>query len=265
MRRRSFYSPANGVDFYCEMLGDGPPLVIIPDGSNDCGAYQWVSECLMKDFTVLSFDPRGGTRSMDHDPSPVTPKTLADDAAAILTSLGLGPASFYGTSSGGQGVLAMALHHPELCVNAMVHEAALQADAPIADSGAKYFEQIATYAPYCQGFDPGDVVAIADHTRYMALDAGCRSRIDRNREFWAKYYLGSVDQVGYSDEQLAGMKNVDVSVGVWSVAWCVYANIAVAERGGFGLTWLLAAHAPHITGPEALAAYISRTCAKYLP
>jgi len=37
--RNETYSNANGVDFYCESRGDGPLVVLVPDGSNDCGPY----------------------------------------------------------------------------------------------------------------------------------------------------------------------------------------------------------------------------------
>lgn len=263
MNKKCFYTYANGIDFYCEMRGKGPLLVIIPDGGNDCGAYEKVSEYLKNDFTVLSFDPRGGTRSMDYNPRSVTPKILADDAASILKELNLGPASFYGCSSGGQAVLSIALYHPEICANAMVHEAALQADTPIPNAGIQYFKQVSTYQPYCDGFSAGDIGSVADYDKWMELDPVCRARIAKNGEFWGKYYLGTVDMVTYTDEELSRMRNVDISVGCWSAAWCVYANLSVAARGHFPYRWLMSSHSPHITCPEDLAAYIKEICDKY--
>lgn len=263
MEKKNFYTHVNGMDFYCEMRGNGPLLVIIPDGSNDCEPYDRVSEYLKNDFTVLSFDPRGGSRSMDPEPHAVTPKILADDAAAIVAELGYEKASFYGCSSGGQAVLATALYHPELCRNAMVHEAALQADTPLPYAGIQYFKQVSTYAAHCDGFDPGDIGSIADYDKWMELSDGCRKRIKENSKFWGKYYLGTVDLVTYTDEELSQMKNVDVSVGCWSAAWCVAANISVAKRGNFPYRWMMSSHSPHITCPEELAEYIKTTCQKY--
>ena len=263
-KKQSFYTHANGISFYCEERGEGPLLLFIPDGSNDCGAYDMISEYLKNDFTILSFDPRGGSRSMDDNPSPVTPKGMADDVAAILKELKKGPASFYGCSSGGQAVLAAALYYPEICVNTMVHEAALQSDTPIPNAGLQYFKQVSTYAPYCNGFEPGNIGSIVDYDKYMALDSVCRARMRKNAEFWSKYYLGTVDSVTYTAEELVRMQNVDFSVGAWSVSWCVEANISVAKRGGFPVTWLMSGHAPHITCPDTLAEYIRKTCGKYL-
>ena len=251
------------MDFYCELRGNGPLLVIIPDGANDCGTYDAVSELLSDSFTVLSFDPRGGSRSPDSEPHHVIPKDLADDAAAIMDALGYTKASFYGCSSGGQAVLAMALYHPDLCRNVMIHEAALQAYAPLPNSGFDYFRQVSTYAQHCNGFVPGDIGAIADYDKWMALDPVCRARVAKNAEFWGQYYCGTVDMAVYSDEDISKMKNLDFSVGSWSAAWCVAANIEFAKRGNYPLTWFRSAHSPHITCPEELAEYIRRTCAKY--
>ena len=263
MEKKCFYTHANGIDFYCEMRGNGPLLVFFPDGSNDCGAYDAVSQQLANSFTVLSFDPRGGSRSPDPNPSPVTPRRMADDTAAILRAMDLGTASFYGCSSGGQAMLAMALYYPELCRNTMIHEAALQADTPIPNAGMQYFRQVSTYAAHCDGFDPGDICAVADYDKWMELDPVCRARMKQNGMFWSKYYLGSADSVHYTDDELRKMRNVDVSVGAWSSAWCVYANISTAQRGGFPVCWLPSSHSPHITCPEVLAQYIRETCKKY--
>lgn len=263
MEKKCFFTHANGMDFYCELRGTGSLLVIIPCGCNDCGAYDTLSECLKKDFTVLSFDPRGGSRSPDPHPAPVYPKTLADDAAAIMKELGYEKASFYGCSSGGQGVLAMALYHPEMCVNVMVHEAALQADAPLPMAGMRYFQQVSTYQPYCNGFSAGDIGSVADYNKYMELDPITRARMAKNPEYWVKWYVGTVDMVHYTDEELKRMKNIDFTTGCWSAAWCVAANIDTARRGNFPHRWLMSSHQPHITCPEELADYIRETCAKY--
>ncbi len=51
---KSFITHANGMDFYCEMMGQGPTIVIVPDGSNDCGPYEKMMEYLSDEFTVLT-------------------------------------------------------------------------------------------------------------------------------------------------------------------------------------------------------------------
>jgi hypothetical protein len=79
MKKKTFMVYANGMDFYCEMMGQGPSMVLVPPGSNDCGTYENLMECLADEFTVLTFDPRGGSRSPDPHPRPVTPELFSDD------------------------------------------------------------------------------------------------------------------------------------------------------------------------------------------
>jgi pimeloyl-ACP methyl ester carboxylesterase len=83
MNKKTFTVFANGMDFYCEMMGQGPTIVLVPDGSNDCGPYEKMMEYLADEFTVLTFDPRGGSRSPDPHPRPVTPELFSDDIAAL--------------------------------------------------------------------------------------------------------------------------------------------------------------------------------------
>ena len=72
MKKKTFTVHANGMDFYCEMIGQGPTIVLVPPGSNDCGPYEKMMAYLADEFTVLTFDPRGGSRSPDPHPRPVT-------------------------------------------------------------------------------------------------------------------------------------------------------------------------------------------------
>jgi len=59
MNKTTFTVHANGMDFYCEMMGQGPTVVLVPPGSNDCGEYEHMMEYLTDEFTVLTFDPHG--------------------------------------------------------------------------------------------------------------------------------------------------------------------------------------------------------------
>ena len=104
MERKTFTAHANGMDFYCEMMGQGPTIVIVPDGGNDCGPYEKMMDYLSDEFTVLTFDPRGGSRSPDPHPRPVTPELFSDDIAALVQEVEVEtPISAFGVSSGDMG------------------------------------------------------------------------------------------------------------------------------------------------------------------
>jgi len=136
MEIKTFTTHANGMDFHCEMMGQGPTVVLVPDGSNDCGPDEKMMAYLSDEFTVLTFDPRGGSRSPDPHPRPVTPELFSDDIASLAQQVPVEtPVSAFGVSSGRQAVLALARFHADILRNGIVHEAPLQADTPIENAG----------------------------------------------------------------------------------------------------------------------------------
>jgi pimeloyl-ACP methyl ester carboxylesterase len=54
-----------------------------------------------------------------------SPQEQADDAAALLDALGVGPAAVFGTSSGGNFALCLMIRHPEAVRGAILHEPGL--------------------------------------------------------------------------------------------------------------------------------------------
>lgn len=264
MEKKCFSVKVNDVDFYCETRGQGPSLVLVPDGCNDCQTFDEVANLLATSFTILTFDMRGSVRSrITGEPMHVTPKMLAGDIAGIITELNFGPASIYGCSSGGQAVLSVGKYYPEVAKNLLVHEAALQGDTPIPGIGYEYFKNIFKYQPYCNGISPDEVSMIGSYDKWHALGDDFLRRIQENVVFWGQYYLGTVDCDTYSAEDLISMPNLEFSVGTWTPSWLVYANIETAKRGNRPFTWLPSAHYPQIACPEILADYIRNTCKKY--
>lgn len=265
MKKETFTVSANGVDFYCEMKGEGPLVALVPDGSNDCGPYERLMEELYQRYTVLTFDMRGGTRSMDENPGKITPSVLGDDVAAIVKHVNKGSAAIYGCSSGGQAVLAAAKRHPEQFRNVLVHEAALQSDTPVRDAGFHYFTNIASFQKYFTGsLEPGDFWGVCNAKKALLMGEDVRSRIQMNSDFWGKWYLGTVDTDTYTEEDFSNMPPVAFSVGAWSPSWLVYANLSVAARGRCPVTWFECAHHPEITCPKEYAAYMEGLIEQYI-
>ncbi len=265
MAKQILTVPSNGVDFYCEKRGSGPVLVFVPGGSSDCEQFSIVGDLLADEFTVLTFDMRGGTRSMPKVNQMVTPKLLATDVVGILKALDMAPASICGCSSGGQATLALGKLYPEVAKNLIVHEAALMTEGPLPNAGFDFFKAIyGTYGPVCHGFSPRDVVFVCDKKKWDAFGPEFLKRVELNNEYWSKWFLGSVDVDTYSEEDLARMPNLEFSIGAWTPTWMSYANIAVANRGNKPYTWLNCSHYPHATCPEEFAAFVRKTCKKYI-
>lgn len=110
----------NGCRLYAEVRGTGPPLIIIGAASDDAEVFRPIAERL-GDFTVVTYDARGTLRS-SRDGWPCDSAQHADDAAVLLQSLELAPATVFGPSAGGIVAVQLALRHPRLVRRALVYE-----------------------------------------------------------------------------------------------------------------------------------------------
>ena len=266
MGKQTFYVEAQDCKLYCEKRGSGPLLVIMPDGTNDCELYARIADLMADEFTVVSFDPRGGSRSLPTVDQPVTPDLLADDLAAIIRYMDMGKASLFGCSSGGQGVLMTGVKYPELVKNVMVHEAALQMDVQLPSVGFEFIQTFGrVYGPHLEGrnVDPFYASLFVSVFPETDFDQETNDRIEQNVAYWAKHYLGNVDTRSYTKEELARIPACDFTVGSWTPAWHPYSNIETAKRGGFSWTWMPSAHYPVFTCPEILAEHMKKTIHKY--
>lgn len=123
----SFRHRVDSIDWYCESRGRGTTVVLIPSGEGDCGSFERVAASLSGEFTVLTFDMPGFSRSSDPpDFADYSLSRAAREVAALVRSLGLGPATFYGCSSGGVVALCLTADHPDLVRNAVVHNVSRQ-------------------------------------------------------------------------------------------------------------------------------------------
>jgi pimeloyl-ACP methyl ester carboxylesterase len=113
----------NGTTLYVEVRGQGPPFLMIPGTPGYSGHYVPVAELLSDEFTVVTYDRRGNSRS----PRPpgwasTSVREQAEDAAGLLQSLDLAPAAAFGLSSGGGILIDLVLRRPELLTGAVFHE-----------------------------------------------------------------------------------------------------------------------------------------------
>lgn len=112
-----------GASIYFERRGSGSLLLLIPGGPQDAGVFAGLASALADDFTVVSYDPRGNSRTVTATPlGDLDLDTQADDAAALIRHLGGGPAYVFGTSGGAQIGLDLAARHPDLVGVLVAHE-----------------------------------------------------------------------------------------------------------------------------------------------
>jgi len=121
----------NGAELYYEVRGTGPAVLLIHGTNLDSGCYGDLAGILANEFTIVTYDRRGYSRS----PRPpawesTSIQDQADDAGALLSAIGVGPAAVFGSSSAGPIALEVALRHPDSVRRVIAHEPALYTVLP---------------------------------------------------------------------------------------------------------------------------------------
>jgi len=98
---------------YYDIQGSGEPLILIPGFASGAWSWSWQIESLAKDFKVITFDPRGISRSPITEGETVSISMIADDVVALLDKLSLPNAHILGISFGGFVALDFVLRFPK--------------------------------------------------------------------------------------------------------------------------------------------------------
>lgn len=111
-----------GMDMYYQVEGSGPPLLMIMGTASGHETWSGQVAAYRNDFTVITYDARGtGQSTHTADPTVYTMASLADDAAALVRHLGLGPVHVSGLSLGSATAQELALRHPDLVKTLQLH------------------------------------------------------------------------------------------------------------------------------------------------
>ena len=125
------YIVANGARLYYERQGTGQSLVFIAGSTGDAGNFTRAATFLADEFTVVTYDRRGNSRS--ERPRGWTTTSVAeqaDDAAGIVQGLGLEPTVVFGASAGGPIALDLMIRHPRLVRAGILQDPAIFAVLP---------------------------------------------------------------------------------------------------------------------------------------
>ena len=103
----------DGTQLYYEQTGDGRDLLIISGTGSDLRIPRPPIPHIEENYRVLRYDHRGLGQSVTDD-TPVSMSLFADDAAALLTKLGIDQVDVVGISFGGMVAQHLAHRHPQL-------------------------------------------------------------------------------------------------------------------------------------------------------
>src|SRR5579859_7389629 len=107
------HAPLDGLDFYYERAGSGPPLLFISGTGGDLRVKPNVMDGpLPKHFDTLAYDQRGLGQSAKPDLA-YTMADYADDAARLMDFATWEKAFVVGVSFGGMVAQEFVLRHPE--------------------------------------------------------------------------------------------------------------------------------------------------------
>lgn len=106
------FTDAPGFRMYYEVHGDGFPLLLINGLGGDHTEWLFQLPEFSRHFQGIPFDNRGAGDS-EAPPGPYSTAQMADDAAALLSFLGISRTHVLGFSMGGMIAQEVALRHPE--------------------------------------------------------------------------------------------------------------------------------------------------------
>ena len=153
------YAPVTGgVRMYWRSLGEGgTPLVVVHGGFGDATVFGEVLDRLAGGRRVVAVELQGHGHTADVD-RPFSSDVFADDVAALVRHLDLGPADLMGYSLGGSVVLRTAMRHPEVARRLVVVAAPCRRDgwlpdvlagmAGVTSAGFEWMRQSPPYAAY---------------------------------------------------------------------------------------------------------------------
>src|SRR5205823_2060349 len=103
--------------------GNGPRLLLISGGPTDADIFVGLADQLADRYTVVTYDPRGNSRSsVDNPDADLSIERHADDAHHLLASFGDTPTLVFGNSSGALVGLDLATRYAQQVRTLIAHE-----------------------------------------------------------------------------------------------------------------------------------------------
>jgi pimeloyl-ACP methyl ester carboxylesterase len=106
------YYNIRGFKMYCEVYGEGKPLLMIHGNGGSMAAFKKNVPFFSKKYKVILADSRAHGKSTDSKDS-LSFEMMADDFAALLDTMHISKSYIIGWSDGGINAVLIAMRHPE--------------------------------------------------------------------------------------------------------------------------------------------------------
>lgn len=250
----------NGASLYYELRGTGPAVVFVSGTTGDAGHFERVAELLADEFTCVSYDRRGNSRSpRPHGWSHTSTDEQADDLAGLIAALEVGPAAVYGTSAGAIITLAAALRHELQLRTAILHEPPLMSVLAHPEDAMAVLQPIID-AGMASGGPKGALVAFLGFAAGEALGSLPAATLERmmgNAEVVFGVEFGTFESWRPEDAALRRVAlPVHVMCGALSPPFFAEASDWIAEHLGTATVAAPGTHVPNFDRPEELVTAI---------
>jgi pimeloyl-ACP methyl ester carboxylesterase len=177
------YVDANGVRTYFEEHGGGEPLLLLHGGLADADSFGQQTPTFAERYRVIVPERRGHGRTADVE-GDITYELMADDTAALLDELRIGPAQLVGWSDGGNVGLLVAIKRPELVRKLVVIGSNFSAAGLTPEAAAAFKPDTPTSA----------VQAMHEMWKTNAIDPGRFDTVlEKMQRCWFDYEIVSAD------------------------------------------------------------------------
>ena len=262
-----------GATLHYEVRGTGPLLLLIPGGPADSSVFAPIRSVLSERYKVVTYDPRGLSRStFDGEPQDTTVQTFADDAHRLLAAIDTQPAYVLGSSGGALVGFELVSQYPEQVRALVAHEPPLARLLNDADEDVALWEEVYdTYRSEGVGPAMGKFLAAAGLDQGEARPpvdpppevAEAMARTQRNLEFFLGHMWLPMADYAPDVGRLRPLP-ITVAVGETSERQLAYrAGVALAEQLGKEPTIFPGDHGGFRSHPEAFARRLDEVLSTY--
>lgn len=261
-----------GARLYYEVRGAGPVLLMLAGGHGDADTINPLASHLAGQFTVVTYDRRGLSRSrLDNPSEAISIESHSDDAHLLLAALTAEPAFVFGNSIGALIGLDLTASHPAQVRLLVAHEPphpALLAGAERAHAEETLRNMEETYRS--AGAMAAFQLLVADiGVKYDHLEPGVEppqrtGQAAANLNFFFEHDLPAVIRYKLDMAMLEAVSKRRIrpagghsSRGTWPNLCAV----ALANRLGTGIVEFPSDHVGYMTHPRAFAASLGEALA----